>query len=89
MAQKRFKFPKSDVEICFEKVNNEGLCIAALAEFLCYKLLGGLVVLRSHVCLMLGRLYIPKSKMDWDMTKSNTTPSEFRGDIDRTKMEYP
>ncbi|KAL7603054.1 40S ribosomal protein S3-1 [Lactuca sativa] len=47
LVQKRFKFPKNNVELYTERVNNRGLCDIAQAESLCYKLLGGLTVRRA------------------------------------------
>ncbi|OIW03468.1 hypothetical protein TanjilG_14693 [Lupinus angustifolius] len=47
VVQKRFKFEENTVELYAEKVNNRGLCAIAQAESLCYKLLGGLAVLRA------------------------------------------
>lgn len=46
LIQKRFNFPENSVQLYAEKVSNRGLCAAAQAESLRYKLLGGLAVRR-------------------------------------------
>jgi small subunit ribosomal protein S3e len=46
-VQKRFDFADGAVELYAERVHNRGLCAAAQAESLKYKLLGGLAVRRA------------------------------------------
>ncbi|KAM1612784.1 hypothetical protein PS2_001383 [Malus domestica] len=50
-VRKRFKFPKNNVELYAEKVNNRGLCAIAQVESLRYKLLGDLAVRRMFPSL--------------------------------------
>jgi len=52
LIQKRFNFPENSVQLYAEKVSNRGLCAAAQAESLRYKLLGGLAV-RRYIGLLL------------------------------------
>merc|ERR1712055_59628 len=47
MGQKRFNYPDGAVELYAEKVQTRGLCAIAQAEFLRYKLVGGLAVRRA------------------------------------------
>jgi len=47
LVQKRFNFPKDNVELYAERVQNRALCAIAQAESLKYKLLGGLAVRRA------------------------------------------
>eukprot|EP01097_Dermamoeba_algensis_P004888 TRINITY_DN3135_c0_g1_i1.p1 TRINITY_DN3135_c0_g1~~TRINITY_DN3135_c0_g1_i1.p1 ORF type:complete len:242 (+),score=73.37 TRINITY_DN3135_c0_g1_i1:90-815(+) len=47
VVQKRFNFQEGSIELFAERILNRGLCAAAQAESLRYKLLGGLAVRRA------------------------------------------